>query len=299
MGPDAIQIKIETGVCHLRTGNDGHSISDLLMRADLSPLRLDITQDLIHDWFFYGCIYVDGLRTREDQSISPNNIIRVHTRRKHYYFSKEPLAERVVFQNDDFLILNKPSGLPTHATLDNWIENAAHLLSEELKIPLYVTHRLDISTRGLLILAKSKKSQAALNKQFSKRTVDKIYLARTQNRLPCGLYVHYIDPESRVPKIISDEEKLGSQECRLEILSNENDERLRIRLLTGRTHQIRAQLAFLGCPIDGDQIYGSKSRSQEGEIDLECSELGLRWMQTDLRITSSRPLSRPADSPQA
>lgn len=276
------QIRADTGICHLRVPAD-MTLRELVVGADLSPLPVQITAKLFEEWLYYGSIYLEGKRLRADQPLKADQIVRVHTRRKTYVTKIPSLRERLVFENEDFLVLDKPSGLPTHATLDNYIENACYLLSQELGSPLYVTHRLDVATHGLLILAKSSKAQAAINKQFSKRQVEKIYRAKVPRVPPPGLVVHWMNPESRVPKETSATEVPGWWECRLEILNNENP--VLIRLLTGKTHQIRAQLRALGAPIDGDAVYGSVVKACDGQIDLECFEMKMRWLQKDLIFT--------------
>lgn len=275
------QVREDTGIVHLRVP-DTVRLRDFLLAADLSPLPIEITSPLIDEWLHYGSIYADGRRLRADQQMIKDQIVRLHTRRKTYVTQIPDL--NLAFDHEDFLILNKPSGLPTHATLDNCIENAQHLLSEKLGVPLYVTHRLDVATRGLLILAKNPRAQAGLNKQFAKRQVEKFYRAWVSQNVPLGMIVHWMDPHSRVPKVMSSSPVENWWECRLEILSNENG-LLTIQLHTGKTHQIRAQLAVLGAPIDGDQAYGSRSPARYGHIDLECQRLKFRWMQETIDVS--------------
>lgn len=269
------QIRADTGICHLRVDRET-GLSDFLLQCDLHPLEVRPDTEVIREWLHYGSVYVDGTRVREDMRLQPQQIIRLHTRRKSYVARDVRLRDRVVFENEDFVVLDKPAGLPTHATLDNYIENAAYLLSQELGQRLFVTHRLDIATSGLLVLAKSKESQAGLNKLFAKGKVTKIYRAFTDGPIPLGLHVHYMNPESRVPKELCMDRVEGWWECRLEVLESAraNEQWLStIRLLTGKTHQIRAQLSFLGQPILGDSDYGSTQIFSIGGIGLQCAEL--------------------------
>ncbi len=281
------QVREDTGIVHLRVppGANLH-VTDFLLAADLSPLPLKPDARLIGEWLRYGSVYVEGKRLRTNETLKPDQILRLHTRRKTYVTEIPKLRERIVFENDDLLVLDKPSGLPTHATLDNFIENAAYLLAQELSAPVYVTHRLDVATHGLLILAKSPKAQAAINKQFAKRQVEKIYRAQISKAVPEGLLVHHMDPASRVPKVMSAQAVPGWWECRLEILActknGDGSFNADINLLTGKTHQIRAQLAALVAPVNGDVAYGSTIPAAHGQIDLACVEMRLRWMQQDL-----------------
>ena len=275
------QIREDTGICHLRVTAPVR-LKKFLREVDLAPLKNPGTVD---EWLHYGSVYVDGQRIRIDMNLQPAQIVRLHTRRKTYVTQIPDLRERVRFENQDLLVLDKPSGLPTHATLDNYVENAAYILSQQLGYPVYVTHRLDVATHGLLILAKSAKAQAALNKQFAKRQVEKIYRARTSQPVPLGLHTHWMNPESRVPKQISAQPVPGWWECQLEVLAS--GPQTLIRLITGKTHQIRAQFAAMGSAVDGDYVYGSKVPAREGQIDLECFGMNFRWLQKDLKIDRS------------
>lgn len=269
------QISEQTGICFFRVSGPAR-LSDFLLHADFSPLTLRTSNELIEEWLRYGSVYVDGLRRRADFELQGDQLIRLHTRRKSYVSRDLDLRARVVFANEEFLILDKPGGLPTHPTLDNYLENAKVMLEEQLAHPIFVTHRLDVATSGLLILAKSLKAQAQINKLFAKRKVRKFYRARVGQAVPSGLVEHFMDPNSRIPKVLSTEARDGWLDCRMNILKvNESAEgfELDIELLTGRTHQIRAQLAALGAPILGDIAYGSSVAAGDGSIALACVRL--------------------------
>ncbi len=173
------------------------------------------------------------------------------------------------------------------------MENAQFRLSRELGAPVLVTHRLDVATQGLLILAKNKSAQAALNKAFAKGRVEKVYRALTSKPVARGLHEHYMDPASRVPKRVSLEANIEWWPCRLEVLQSDPHPLghfAEIRLLTGKTHQIRAQFAALGAPILGDKTYGSENpfRSSE-EIALECFRLRFPFRSREVEV--QRPFS--------
>jgi 23S rRNA pseudouridine1911/1915/1917 synthase len=249
--------------------------------------------DVAH-WFEFGCIYVDGVRTREDIELKPDQIVRLHTRGKRFRVP-ERLRDSLILNDDDFAAIDKPAGLPVHPTVDNFVENAKFQLEKELDRKLYTTHRLDIPTRGVLVFAKSPDAQRLFNKILAKRQIEKIYEATAERPLTLGLKTHYIDPDTRVPRTIESAPREGWWKCDLEILSVEDSNgyfKHRIRLLTGKTHQIRAQFAALGAPLLGDRLYGSTApfplkNPQPESIALACEELKFRFR------TRSIDLRRP------
>jgi 23S rRNA-/tRNA-specific pseudouridylate synthase len=111
--------------------------------------------------------------------------------------------------------------------------------------------------------------------------VGKIYRARVPNPVAPGTYVHYQADVERGPRPVSSSARPGWKRCELEVLDcreSEEDFELTIRLVTGRTHQIRCQLAALGSPIVGDSLYGSDRRFGDGASEafaLACIELRL------------------------
>lgn len=254
-----IRFKESTGVAHIRI--DGPDTLVHVIGRFASPAET----------LRFGAVYVDGRRATVDQALATGQLIRLHTRPKRYPVPTEPL--KLVLDHEEFVVLDKPSGLPTHPTLDNVFENAAHALGSQLGYPLYVTHRLDIPTAGLLILAKTPAAQALINKGFAKNRVEKYYRAYAAARVAPGAYRHFIDPATRVPRAITSDARAGWWECRLVVEdAGEAPEGWRhdVRLLTGKTHQIRAQFAALGAPLIGDELYGGPPAARFG---LVCARL--------------------------
>lgn len=289
------QINSTTGVCHFRAALDG-SLRALLMNADYSPLDLAVTETQLDRWLEFGCVYVEGVRQRTDRPLGPGALVRLHTHPKRFACpDAETLRARIAFADDSLLVLDKPSGLPTHPTLDNFIENAKTALERALGITLYTTHRLDVPTQGLLIFAKTPDAQRQINKLLSKGRVHKEYRAVCDRPVWPGLYSHYLDPESRVPKQVYDIDHVPGekwQECRLRVESTspiEDGFSHEMQLMTGRTHQIRAQLAHMGAPIRGDVDYGGAALDAPG-ILLECYRLSFQFQSRPYLLERKRGL---------
>ncbi|HMN69691.1 MAG TPA: pseudouridine synthase [Bdellovibrionales bacterium] len=280
------QLREETGVAHARVTRNSR-LKEFVLGLPLHPIAVD-------EWLRYGSIYVDGLRVRQDREVRQGQIVRLHTRRKNYVTTE--LRPRVVFDHEEFLVLDKPAGLPTHPTLDNYIQNAKVQLETELGQPLFVTHRLDITTEGLLILAKAKDAQALINKLFAKGRVEKLYRAEAAKDVAPGPYTHWMNPESRIPKEMSLTAVDGWWECRLEVLAVERGSH-RVRLLSGKTHQIRAQFMAVGAPLKGDAIYGSTEPWTGAGLGLFCEELKLRFRNPEFHFRRNPVAGAPPDAP--
>ena len=243
------------GVEHLLSSESGFLDELLEKRLHLSPERVHFLRD-------FGSVYVNHKRCLENVQIQRNTYLRVHQNPRRFPTELFQWPEQKVFENESFLILDKPSGLPVPATVDNLKENLSQLLSQTLLHTVHVTHRLDVATSGLIIFAKNKKNQSEINQKLAKSEIRKLYRALVHGENPpLGELIHFMEPSPRAPKTVCKNPQSGWAECRLRILRQKkfspNFSLTEIELITGRTHQIRSQLAAAGFPIVGDRLYGS------------------------------------------
>ena len=227
----------------------------------------------------FGALYLNQKRWRpsDEAWLNPQDIVRVHLKPRR--FSAKRLQEVQVLENNtDWMLVWKPSGLPTHETLDNLHENCKAWVEKMTQVKLWSLGRLDVGTRGLLLFGKNSEFAREYHHLLQMRRSCKFY--ESLSPLPKkekGLWRHRMKKSDRAPKeIVPWADESLDLSCELEILDQNpflNDFFLsRIQLLTGRTHQIRAQFAFEGAPILGDQTYGSKvvTDFSGNEFALSC-----------------------------
>ncbi len=190
---------------------------------------------------------------------------------------------KIVFEDTHLLVLHKPAGLSAESgdlpypSAEK--EALAYLMGQGRKNPyLRCAHRLDRPASGLLVMAKSKSALSALMQQFEQRSVEKTYLAMSEQAPSnqAGTLEHWLRKDTSGRKsLVSDQPEAGGQLARLHyrILQAHPDRSLwSLQLETGRFHQIRAQMSHVGCPIIGDVGYGGVFW-QEHRIQLHAHHL--------------------------
>ena len=193
----------------------------------------------------------------------------------------------ILYENDDVIVVNKPSGLLTHAkgglsdepTVAEIIRPKTSFATDTDRPG--IVHRLDRDTSGLLIIAKNPESAAHLQRQFAERTAKKTYIAITDGKPK--LNAAKIDlPIGRNPSVPStfriDPNGKPAQTTYHVLAENDAQSLVELKPTTGRTHQLRVHLAHLNAPILGDRVYGKSSdcrmmlHAQKLEITLPSGE---------------------------
>ena len=190
----------------------------------------------------------------------------------------EKIPLEIVYEDEHLMVVNKPAGMVVHPAVGHHsgtLVNAALAHAPEMdgvggvQRP-GVVHRLDKDTSGLILLAKDDRTHRWLQDQFRLRKVSKVYLALVDGKppTPTGRIEAAIgrDPSHRQRMAVVTDGK--GREAASEYFSRESFPRhtlLEVHPHTGRTHQIRVHLAFLGCPVTGDRLYGQRKPSLQIE----------------------------------
>ncbi len=212
----------------------------------------------------------------------------------------------VVYEDNHIIVVNKRPGeiVQGDKTGDEPLsETVKQYLKEKYDKPgnvfCGVVHRLDRPVWGLVVFAKTSKALTRLNEMFRTGQVKKTYWAVTRNRPPkeSDRLIHYITTTERNNKSYASlRPKNGSKEAVLSynyIGASDRYNLLEVNLETGRKHQIRVQLAAIGCPIRGDLKYGDKRSNPDGSISLQAHRIQFEHPVSHQPIDITAPI--PAD----
>lgn len=207
--------------------------------------------------------------------------------------------QAILYEDNYLIALNKPAGMRAEENPGLESEVATYLKSRypwKKQLIAGLAHRLDRLVSGVMLFAITPMALKDLGKQFENRTVQKTYLAicTASPPAPSGELNHWLLKDSKNRKAIVSKKPVGrAQPARLRyklLMQNANLFLLEIELLTGRYHQIRAQLAEIGVPIVGDEKYGSTFSFPEKMIGLHASRLTLQHPKSGGQLTLTAPL---------
>ena len=210
---------------------------------------------------------------------------------------------KVIYEDNHIIIVSKESGeiVQGDKTGDQPLsETVKQYLKTKYNKPgnvfIGVVHRLDRPVSGLVTFAKTSKALSRLNEMFRNGDVHKTYWALTRNCPPAesGRLVHWLRRNEQQNKsYASDREVPGSKKAVLDykvIGRTDNYTLIEVKLLTGRHHQIRCQLAAMGCPIKGDLKYGARRSNPDGSISLLSRKVEFVHPVSKILIQAEAPL---------
>jgi 23S rRNA pseudouridine1911/1915/1917 synthase len=230
-----------------------------------------------------GGVFVDRARVKvAGRPVKPGQKIEVNVGGA-VERTEPPLAPRIVFTDDSIIIVDKPAGLVTAPTPEASRGDLLDQLGKQLG-EVYLVHRLDLPTSGLLVFARTREANKKLGDAFKLHDVDREYRAVAVGEVAAQTIDRPIDRRRAVTHIAPVEALPGATivSCRLE---------------TGRTHQIRIHLAGIGHPVAGDRSHGGEVerafRPRPPRLALHACVLGFAHPTTGERVRWESPL--PAD----
>lgn len=203
------------------------------------------------------------------------------------------ISEHILYKNNQLIAFDKPAGIPVQPDLTKDI-SLADLANIYAKVPVFACHRIDRPASGIVLFAKNKKALAAVNEQFRNQSVSKTYLAVVQSPPPHeqGTLTHHLRTQRSNKSLVFNEPEKDTKVARLTyklIAASDRYHLLEIELLTGRQHQIRAQLAAIGCFIKGDVKYGARRGNKDRSIHLHSWKMGFDHPVTKERVQLETP----------
>jgi 23S rRNA pseudouridine1911/1915/1917 synthase len=255
------------------------------MRLDqtLAELFSDYSRASLQKWLKQGDILVDGNLLRAKDKVNGGELIVLNVEVEDVTTDEpQDIELNILYEDADLLVLNKPAGLVVHpgagnpdGTLLNALLNHVPALSQLPRAG--IVHRLDKDTTGVMVVAKTMAAQTWLVGQLQERKVKREYEAIVVGDLIAGRTID--KPMSRHPKqrtkmAIAPEGYGKPAISHVNVLQRYGTyTRVRVRIETGRTHQIRVHLSHIGYPVLGDPLYGARLILPKGASEELIDEL--------------------------
>ena len=238
------------------------------MRLDqcLAEMFPDYSRSKLQTWIKDGRVLVDGEQRKGRDKLDGGEEVELDAEAEPVLeYQAENIPLDIIYEDDSLLIVNKPAGLVVHPAVGNWqgtLVNALlhHAPSLDTLPRAGIVHRLDKDTSGLLMVAKTLQAHNSLVEQLQERTINREYLALVKGWMTAGGTVD--EPIGRHPvdrkrNAVRRDGKEAITHYRLEQRFKRHT-LIRVKLETGRTHQIRVHMAHINYPLVGDPVYGGR-----------------------------------------
>jgi len=265
---------------------------DRWLATELSQaLGRQVPRGLVRRAILGGVVAVAG-RIVRDPGMVPRRGPSVFVRHFEWLPVEEPArALRVLYEDNSVIAVDKPAGLPTHGNKDADRPSLTGLVERHAGHPVFVHHRLDAGTSGVVLFAKVAEANPSLARSFADREVEKTYVALVARPPIDWPREMTID----TPILVSDNGSVRVDsggvpaETRLRVLEQRADHLLvEAKPVTGRKHQIRVHLASVGAPIVGDPRYGGPP-AEGRRLMLHAERIELDHPLTGRRLVVSSP----------
>ena len=244
------------------------------LRLDQAAVELfpDYSRGRLQQWIKKGELTVDGRRAKPSARVSGGEILCIEAELvAEGEVEPQDIPLDIIFEDEHLLVLNKPVGLVVHPAAGNWdgtLQNA--LLNYDPQLDTLprsgIVHRLDKDTSGVMVIARRLKAHASLVNQLQTRSMSRIYTAVVKGETPpTGTIDAAIDRNPRDRKkmaVVKDGKSAVSHYKLIQRLPGTSH--VEVSLESGRTHQIRVHMTYIGYPIVGDLLYGRGPIKRKG-----------------------------------
>ena len=251
---------------------EGVCTADRENRLDVFAARLTgVTRSRAERLIADGFVSVNGKTVPKRQKIKAGDTVSVVLPEpEEYTVHPENIPLEIVYEDNDLLVVNKPKGMVVHPAAGNRAGTLVNAVLYHCGDSLSgingvlrpgILHRIDKNTSGLLLVAKNDRAHGSLAEQIKAHSCDRIYEAVVYGNLPddTGTVNQPIGRHPVKRKQMAVVPNGRPAVTHYEVLERLNGfTHIRLRLETGRTHQIRVHMAFLGHPVAGDDVYGPK-----------------------------------------
>ncbi len=302
--PDAVETEDQEEIIELWPQREHQLMRlDKYVASQLPDLSRTYLQQLITE----GRLLVDGQVRRAAFKMTPGQVVTLSLPpTEDFELEAQDIPLDIIFEDDDILLINKPAGMVVHPapghprdTLVNAVLHHAPSISIQGSNRPGIIHRLDKDTSGVMVIAKSNRAQMSLAKQWQERSVIKRYTT---------LVAGVVEEDSAtidapIGRNTVNRQQMTTTRSGREAITHftvverfEDTTLLDVQIETGRTHQIRVHLAFIGFPVVGDALYGNKVSARIAERlgvqrqFLHASSLGIRVPSSNEHRTFDAPL---------
>lgn len=302
--PDAVETEDQEEIIELWPQREHQLMRlDKYVASQLPDLSRTYLQQLITE----GRLLVDGQVRRAAFKMTPGQVVTLSLPpTEDFELEAQDIPLDIIFEDDDILLINKPAGMVVHPapghprdTLVNAVLHHAPSISIQGSNRPGIIHRLDKDTSGVMVIAKSNRAQMSLAEQWQERSVIKRYTT---------LVAGVVEEDSAtidapIGRNTVNRQQMTTTRSGREAITHftvverfEDTTLLDVQIETGRTHQIRVHLAFIGFPVVGDALYGNKVSARIAERlgvqrqFLHASSLGIRVPSSNEHRTFDAPL---------
>lgn len=242
------------------------------------------------------CVKVNGKKATPEVMLKENDLLTFYIKdeffdniqEENYEFLKAPKNLKIIYEDENIILLDKKPGVIVHQDksyhfdclllrLQHYLyDNGEYNPKEENCFAPALVNRIDRNTGGIVIGAKNAESLRILNQKIKDRELHKFYLCLLINKpkKDNAILSDYLIKNEKTNKVtVLRNEKQGAKKIltKYSVLETNNNLTLcEVELLTGRTHQIRAHMSSIGCPILGDNKYGNKKLNQKYSLSKQC-----------------------------